>query len=138
MKLVPVFVSKQDRYRTVAEGLQAAVASLLDEAEMKYYISFYYWAAFLPHGFGSVKLDDALLDQIHDRVEALQQQQESAAAAAAAAAAATTAEEEEEEGSGQEKAPEMAMLTLARDVYHRLEDREQTLSREWCEKWGAR
>ena len=63
-----MFSSKQDRYQTVGEALQAAVVSLLDEEGTKYRINFYYWAAFLPHGFAGVKPDDVLLDQIHDRL----------------------------------------------------------------------
>ena len=30
------------------------------------------------------------------------------------------------------------MLSLTRNIYHRLEEQEKTLSREWCEKWGVR
>ena len=57
----------QGQYQTVAEALRAAVLSLLEDEEMIYKDSFYYWAAFISHGFASVKLDDALLDQIHHK-----------------------------------------------------------------------
>ena len=65
---------RQDRYLTVAEALQAAVLSLLKDEDMRYKQSFYYWAAFFCHGFASVKLDDALLREIHARLQALRQE----------------------------------------------------------------
>ena len=125
-----VCATTQGKYQTVAEALQTAVTSLLEDEEMKYSRNFYYWAAFITHGFASIKLDDALLDQIHERLEVVSRQQE---------------EEEEEEyqldDDGQENDVESnltaAVLTLTRNAYHRLEEREETLSREWCKKWGV-
>ena len=49
--------------------------SALEEEDMNFKRSFYFWAAFISHGFASVKLDDALLDQIHDKLETLFQQE---------------------------------------------------------------
>ena len=117
MKLALVLILKQGQYQTVAEALQAAVVSLLDDEEMKYNINFFYWAAFLPHGCAIVKLDDALLDQIHDGLESLVQNDAAA--------------DEGDQGT----AIETTMLTMTRKAYHHLEYLEQTLSREWCEKW---
>lgn len=88
---------------------------------MKYTRSFFYWAAFIAHGFASIKLDDALLDQIHDKLEAIYGQQP----------------DDDGGESDIESGLMTAMLTLTRDAYHRLEGREETLSREWSEKWGA-
>ena len=118
MVVVMCFVM-QDKYQTVAEALQAAVVSLLGNEKMNYKRSFYYWAAFISHGFASVLLDDAFLGEIHIRLE--KYRQESSA----------------KQGGGSELTMEMAMMTLTRDAYHQLEEREQTLSREWCEKWGV-
>ena len=95
------------------------MVSVLTDEDMKYRRSFYYWAAFISHGFASVKLDDVLLDQIHERLEVMRR------------------ESIKDEPNDPEPTLEMAMLTLTRDAYHRLEHREQTLSREWCEKWGV-
>ena len=41
------------------------MTSFLKKDGMRYKDSFYYWAAFIPHGFADVKLDEALLDRIH-------------------------------------------------------------------------
>lgn len=91
--------------------MQAAVVSLLEENEMNYKISYYYWAAFIPHGFAGVKLDDALLIQMHRRLEGLYRQ--------ACDQSGNTKDND---------SLEKTMMTLARDVYRRLEDREKTLS----------
>ena len=114
-------LSKQDRYLTVAEALQAAVASLLDEANVMGHSSFYYWAAFLPHGFASVQLEDALLDQMHERLMTLLQQESSTGCG--------------EDGS--QSNAMMALLTLTRDAYcgasgvtSRATDRQQTAGKE--------
>ena len=48
--------------------MQAAVVSLLRDEELNYKHSFYYWAGFICHGYASVKLDDELLDKIHERL----------------------------------------------------------------------
>ena len=111
-------VVKQDRPRTVAEALQAAVASLLAHGDMKYKDSFYYWAGFTSHGFGDVLLDDSLLDEIHARLGTLQQEVTSG-------------------GCSDCKAMEQAMKALTQDAYHRVEDMEQALLRECCEKWRS-
>ena len=117
----------QGEYQTVAEALQAAVASLLEDESMRYKTSFYYWAAFITHGFASTKLDDALLDHIHNRLETLygpQQQQQN------------RPDNDSEENNAKSDLS-IAVLTLTRDAYHRLQGREETLSREWREKWGV-
>ena len=115
--IVVACIGTQDKYLTVAEALQATVISLLEDEEMKYTRSFYYWAAFISHGFASVKLDDALLDQIHERLELMSSQCW-------------------EEDDYTKADLSTAILTLTRDAYHRLEEREQTLSRKWSDKWG--
>ena len=122
-----VCAATQGKYQTVAEALQTAVTSLLEDEETKYSRNFYYWAAFITHGFASTKLDDALLDQIHERLEVLSRQQQ---------------EQQHQPDNGGEKNDvesnlTAAVLTLTRNAYHRLEDREETLSREWCKKWGV-
>ena len=116
---VVLWIAIQDKYQTVAEALQAAVISLLGAEDMNYKRSFYFWAAFIPHGFASVLLDDALLGEIHARQEKLRQ------------------ESSVKRGGGDQVTMEMAMMTLTRDAYHRLEDMEQTLSREWDENWES-
>ena len=108
----------QDKYQTVAEALQAAVVSLLGEEDMNYRRSFYYWAAFISHGFASVLLDDALLGEIHTRLD---ESREDCS--------------DKQGDDGHDSTLEMDMMTLTRDAYRRLEDMEQTLSREWCENW---
>lgn len=119
-----ILAQSQDEYQTVAEAFRAAVVSLLKDEDMNYRRSFYYWAAFISHGFASVKLDDALLDQIHDRLIDIR-----------------TASNDHIEGgdsnNGEIKDSPllMAILTLTQDAYHRMEKQEQTLTREWCEKW---
>ena len=121
MMTLPLFCP-QDEYLTIAEALQAAVRSVLEDDDLRHKKSLYYWAALLSHGFASVRLDDTLLDQIHDRLQTLYGQQP--------------------DDDGQENDIESdvmtATLTLTRNAYHRLEEREETLSREWSEKWGAR
>ena len=104
----------------MAGALQEAVVSVLGDKEMKFHRSFYYWAAFISHGFASVKLDDALLNDIHTRLETLK---------------------DIPNGAGHDSPSdplETAMLTLTRNAYRRLEEQEKILSREWCEKWGVR
>ena len=110
----------QDQYQTVAEALRSAVTSLLKDESMKYKRSFYYWAAFISQGFAGVLLDDALLDEIHTRLQAIQKESSGDEAAAG------------DDG----KIMEAAMMTLTRNAYLQLEDLEQTLSREWCSKWN--
>ena len=66
-----LFIVKQDKFLTIAEALRAAVLSLLRDEDMRYEQSFYYWAAFISHGFASVQLDEKLLGQIHARLEQL-------------------------------------------------------------------
>ena len=120
-----ICIATQDKYQTVAEALQTAVVSLLEDEDMKYKTSFYYWAAFICHGFASVRLDDTLLDQIHNRLETLYGQQQ---------------QHQPDDNSEENDAMislSTATLTLTREAYHRLEEWEETLSREWCEKWGA-
>ena len=112
-----VRITMQDKYKTVAEALQAAVVSLLAEEKMSYRRSFYYWAAFISHGFASVLLDDALLGQIHARLDKLRQD----------------CSDKQGDGGDGKSTLEMDMMVLTRDAYSRLEDMEQTLSREWCE-----
>ena len=116
---VVVCNTMQDKYQTVAEALQTAVISLLDDEDMKYKRSFYYWAAFISHGFASVLLDDAFLGEIHTRLEKIRQKSSA------------------EQGGDDELTMEKTIMTLTRDAYHRLEEREQTLSREWCAKWES-
>ena len=118
-----MYIGLQDKYKTVAEALQAAVVSLLKDDEMKYKRSFFYWAAFISHGFASVKLDDALLGKIHDRIKAHYGD---------AGEPSRVAGEEH----GIEVALVSTLLNLTRDAYHRLEDSEETLSRKWSEKMG--
>ena len=62
---------QQDQYCTVADAMRAAVQSLLHDTSMKYEKSFFYWAAFAPQGFAGVRLDNALLDYIHHRLDTL-------------------------------------------------------------------
>ena len=120
-----VCAATQDKYQTVAEALQTAVTSLLEDEEMKYSRNFYYWAAFITHGFASIKLDDALLDQIHERLEVLYGQQHQ------------LDDDDDGEENDVESDLSTAVLSLTRDAYHQLEEREETLSREWCKKWGV-
>ena len=118
--LVAWIIRRQAQYKTVAKAVQAAAVSLLEDKDMKYQHSFYYWAAFISHGFASVKLDDALLNDIHTRLETLK---------------------DIPNGAGHDSPSdplETAMLTLTRNAYRRLEEQEKILSREWCEKWGVR
>ena len=96
--------------------MQAAVVSVLTDEDLNYRRSFYYWAAFTSHGFASVKLDDAFLDQIHQRLEAMQQSGT------------------EGGGNGSEDDLLMAILALTRELYLTLGDKEQTLAREWYNK----
>ena len=100
------------------------MVSLIEDKSMKHSRSFYYWAAFISHGFASVRLDDALLDQIHKRL--LEHQEKPSGDN-------NTSRDDDDTN----KTLEMAILTLTRDAYHRLEEQEETLSREWCEKWNA-
>lgn len=85
---------------------------------MNYRLSFYYWAGFISQGFASVQLDDALLDEIHARLEQLPR------------------ESSEFQGNRQE-AMQRAMLKLTRETYQHMEETEQALSRECYEKWRA-
>ena len=110
-----VCIGSQDKYETVAEALQAAVVSLLADEDMKYKHSFFYWAGFICHGFAGVKLGDALLDTIHNRIESMCKE---------------SGDEEGDDGRA------LAVMTLTRDAYRRLDEREQALSREWCDKWN--
>ena len=69
---LPLYLIRwQGRYKTVAGALQEAVVSVLGDKEMKFHRSFYYWAAFISHGFASVKLEDAMLDAINVQLETL-------------------------------------------------------------------
>ena len=53
----------------MAEAVQAAAIAVLKEAaKVSYGQSFYYWAGYTPHGFADVKLDNAVLGQIHSCV----------------------------------------------------------------------
>lgn len=117
--IIVVCLGAQDKYLTVAEALQAAVLSVLTDEKMKYKNSFYYWAAFISHGFADVKLDDALLDQIHERLEALKPQSSKGGG--------------DDSSTDSESGLTESILTLTRDAYHRLECEEQTLSRDWWE-----
>ena len=67
--------------------------------------------------FVSIKLDDALLDKIHARLESLKRGSD------------------HDQSDSDDETLAVAIISLTRDAYHRLEDREETLSREWCEKW---
>ena len=119
-----VCAATQDEYQTVAEALQAAVISLLEDEDMKTYKkSFHYWAAFITHGFASIKLDDALLDQIHERLQEYQEKSSDG--------------NSRDDDSTSYVSLARAMLTRTRDAYHRLEKREETLSRQRCAKWGV-
>ena len=84
---------------------------------MKYDRSFYYWAAFISHGFASVKLDDALLDQIHNRLKSLSQASGHGGA------------------DDSERAFTEAMIALTQDAYRTLGHQEHILLSKWCEKW---
>ena len=106
----------QGQYQTVAEALQTAIVSLLKDEELQFKRSFYYWAAFISHGFASVKLDVDLLDQVHDRLKNLEERPNCG------------------EDTGSEDTIEEVILTLTRDAYRRLEHREQVLSLEWCRR----
>ena len=110
----------QERYKTVAEALQAAVLSLLKDKDedMNYKRSFYYWAGIASHGFAGVKLDDALLGQIHSRLRSSSLQGPGHSGT--------------DDGEG---ALTIAMTTLTRNAYRSLEHQEQTLLREWRDKW---
>ena len=59
---------------TVAEAFQAAVVSLLDDEGLNYKRSFFYWGAFISHGYGNVMLNETLLDNINARLEMHQQE----------------------------------------------------------------
>lgn len=112
----------QNKYLTVAEALQAAVRSVLTHKDLKYNKSFFYWAAFISHGYASVTLDDALLSEIHKKLMDLQRK--------------SSDDEIERDGkSGSEESLGIDMLALTRESYFRLEKAEQTLSREWCDEW---
>lgn len=84
---------------------------------MKYAKSFYYWAAFIPHGFASTTLDSALLDRIH--------------------AGLKSADQDSDHDDDSNEDLTMVILTLARNAYSEMEDQECTLSREWCDKRRA-
>lgn len=88
---------------------------------MNYRHSFFYWAAFISHGFASVLLDDALLDEVHARLQRFWQE----------------SSRDDTEGGGGERTMETVMLTLTRDAYNRLGEREEALSRKWCDMWGV-
>ena len=110
MTVVLMFTAKQDNYQTVAEALQAAVVSLLADKELGYEKSFYYWAAFITHGFASVQLENALLDQVHDRLETLKQRVDDG-------------------GNDDHKTTlAMAILTLTREAYHQHDERQGSMS----------
>ena len=121
-----VCIATQDKYQTVAEALQTAVVSLLEDEEMKYNRSFFFWAAFISHGFASTKLDDALLDEIHNRLMESPQEPSNGSSSSSG-----------DDDSTSHVSLARAMLTRTRDAYHRLEKREETLSRERCAKWGV-
>ena len=55
----------QIQHRTVVEAFQAAVVSLIEDESLEFRKSFFYWAAFVPHGCANVQLDDCLLDCIN-------------------------------------------------------------------------
>lgn len=116
-------MASQGEYQTVAQALQTAVKSVLGDEDMRYKTSFYYWAAFISHGFASVLLDDELLARIHHRLEALRSGSDGGQGRA------------DGEDGGETLA--MAIMTLTRQTYFRLKNREETLSREWREQWNA-
>ena len=89
---------------------------LLAENGMRYRESFYYWAGFLPHGYASVKLDEALLGRIYRYLEK-QSRKPSACEM------------------GTSTAKEMG-ARLSRQVYSEIEEQELTLSRQRCEEYG--
>ena len=106
---------RQAQHQTVAGALRAAVIRLFENKAMRYKDSFYYWAAFIPHGFAGVRLDDALLDQIHSYLtEQLRQSQ-------ACNQGECTIEEMEE--------------TLSSHCYCEIEEEELTLSRQECQEY---
>lgn len=98
---------------TVAEALQAAIVSLLKDKDTDYKCSFYYWAAFISHGFASIKLDDALLDKIHNQLMSLKQASGRG------------------EASDSESALKTELIALTQNSYHVLGGLEQALSSEW-------
>lgn len=53
----------------MGQAFQAAIVSNLRDNDLQLKQSFYYWAAFIPHGFASVKLDAALLERIHSYIK---------------------------------------------------------------------
>ena len=76
---------------------------------MKYKRSFYYWAGFISHGSANVKLDDALLHQIYDRLTSLIQGSDHGGADDYSESALTT-----------------AMKDKTREVYHGCKHQEYT------------
>lgn len=102
-------VANQDRYQSVAEAFQAALQSLIHNPKFRYKDSFYYWGAFLPHGFADVQLDKQLLDQIHSVILQVARQK-----------GVDTVEMEED-------AIEFVMRALTREAHEDYDNREETM-----------
>lgn len=86
------------------------MVSLLANKKVKHFgRSYFYWAAFISHGYSSVRLDDAFLDQIHDNLQVYQS---------------------EKLNDNNNTLEMMVLLTLTQDAHERLKDWEQTLSNE--------
>lgn len=102
-------VAHQDRYQSVAEAFQAALQSLIHNPKFRYKDSFYYWGAFLPHGFADVQLDKQLLDQIHSVILQVARQR-----------GVDTVEMEED-------AIEFVMRALTREAHEDYDNREETM-----------
>ena len=105
--------------------MQTAVVSLLEDDDMKYTRNFFYWAAFISHGFASVKLDDALLDQIHERLGKIQQESSDDKSSSSSSSS-------RDDNPTPDNPLARAMLARTRDAYHRLEDREETTLSHRC------
>ena len=58
------FFCHQGKHKTVGAAYRAAVLDLLQDAELNFHRSHYYWAGFILHGFADVALDDEFLKRI--------------------------------------------------------------------------
>ena len=97
----------------MAKALQMAVIELLQDDDMGFKHSFYYWASIIPHGFAEVTIDDQLSENICSYAERRRQELGHSA---------------NQGGDNRWSIPMM----LARDAYRRIENWEQTMSQQVC------
>ena len=55
---------------TVGQAFHRAVSRLLKDQDGDYFSSYFYWAAFIPHGFADVKISEDFVVNIRKYIEA--------------------------------------------------------------------